>query len=254
MSAPADKSELTAREAADISALADGTLDPARRDEVQAWVNASPERVRLYAREQRVVELLHSARASERAPEDLRARIEAARRPATRRRLGWSGALAGAVAAVALALVLVLPASAPSLAQATAVASRGAVQAAPAPDPDAPHVQLGRNVEDVYFPNWTSTGWRAIGQRTDTVGGRRMVTVYYAWQGNELAYTIVAAPALAQPAAPVSYVGGLALRTLTVNGRLVVTWRRSDHTCILSTGQALSPAVLRGLAAWHPSA
>src|SRR5436305_9958905 len=109
MSAPADHSELTPREAADLSALADGSLDPARRDEVQAWIDASPERTMLYERERRVVELLHEARTAERAPDALRARLEAARpraRAAVRRRAAWSGGLAGAVAAAALALVL----------------------------------------------------------------------------------------------------------------------------------------------------
>src|SRR5947209_5148228 len=102
MSAHADHSELTPREAADLSALADGTLDPARRDEVQAWIDASPERTVLYERERRVVELLREARSSERAPERLRARVQAVRgssRSVARRRAGWSGALAGAAAA-----------------------------------------------------------------------------------------------------------------------------------------------------------
>jgi hypothetical protein len=105
----------------------------------------------------------------------------------------------------------------------------------------------------VYFPNWSSTGWRAVGQRTDTVGGRKLVTVYYAWNRARIAYTIVSLPALDQPAAPVSYVHGLALRTLTVNNRTVVTWRRADHTCILSSGQGVPAAALRALAAWNPS-
>jgi anti-sigma factor RsiW len=257
MPAHADKSQLTPREAADLSALADGSLDPARRNAVQAWVEASPERTALFERERRVVELLHEARSSERAPERLRARVAAVRpeaRAVSRRRAGWSGALAGAVAALALALVLTLPGGAPSLAQATLVAARGPAQPAPAPDPRAPRAQLGRDVEDVYFPNWSSTGWRAVGQRMDTVGGRKMVTVYYQWRGAQVAYTIVSMPALAQPAAPVSYLHGLALRTLTVSNRLVVTWRRADHTCILSSVQGVSASDLRALAAWRPSA
>jgi hypothetical protein len=81
-----------------------------------------------------------------------------------------------------------------------------------------------------------------------------MVTVYYQWRGAQVAYTIVSMPALAQPAARVSYLRGLALRTLTVSNRLVVTWRRADHTCILSSTQGVSAAALRALAAWHPSA
>jgi anti-sigma factor RsiW len=257
MSAPADNSELTEREAADLSALADGSLDPARRAEVQAWVDASPERVALFERERRVVELLRDVTRTQRAPEQLRARLEAARpraqAAARRRRLGWSTGLAGAVAAVAATLVLVLPGSAPTLVQASAVATLGAVQPAPPPDPQAPRTRLGTDVQEVYFPNWSGKGWHAIGQRADTIHGRHMTTVYYQWGRAKIAYTIVSTPALAQPNAPVSYVGGLALRTLTVNGRDVVTWQRDDHTCILSTAHDVAPAVLRGLAAWHPT-
>ena len=66
-------------ELAELSALADGTLDPARRVEVEARIAASPELSALYERERRVVAALHQARATERAPDQLRARIEAAR-------------------------------------------------------------------------------------------------------------------------------------------------------------------------------
>jgi anti-sigma factor RsiW len=256
MTAHAHDPELTPREAADLSALADGSLEPARRDQVQAWIDASPERTVLYERERRVVELLHAARSTERAPERLRARVAAgAARPVARRRISWvGGGLATAAAALALALVLVIGAGthAPSLAQATAVASHGALQPAPAPARGGRPGMLGQDVEDVYFPDWSTAGWHATGQRTDVVDGRQMVTVYYAWRGEQIAYTIVGSPALGQPAAPVNHVGGLALRTLNLDGRLVVTWRRANHTCILSTGAGVSPALLRGLAAWHP--
>jgi anti-sigma factor RsiW len=256
MSAPADNSELTEREAADLSALADGSIDSARRAEVEAWVEASPERAQLYERERRVVELLRDVRSSERAPERLRARLDAARphaRAVARRRLGWSTGLAGAVAAVAAALVLILPGSTPTLVQASAVATLGPAQPAPAPDPEAPRARLGSDVQEVYFPNWSSTGWHATGQRNDTIDGRRMTTVFYQWGSAKIAYTIVDTPALAQPHASVSYLGGLELRTLTANGREVVTWQRGNHTCILSTAHDVAPAVLQGLAAWHPA-
>jgi anti-sigma factor RsiW len=263
MPSPADKSQLSARELADVSALADGTLDPARRAEVEAWVTASPDRRALYERECRVVELLHEARRAERAPSRLRARIEAERpssRTLARRRAGYSGALAGVLAALALALalVLVLPSGTPggpSLSQAAAIAGRGPTQPAPAPDPSAPSAQLGRNIQDVYFPNWsTRLHWRAVGQRTDRVGGRIAVTVYYQRRGERVAYTIVGVPALVEPSARVSYRNGVQLRTLTLGGRLVVTWRRDGHTCVLSGGQGASAAELQRLAAWTPPA
>jgi hypothetical protein len=75
------------------------------------------------------------------------------------------------------------------------------------------------------------------------------VTVYYRWHGKLLAYTIVGAPALSQPSAKVTHLNGINLRTLKLNGRLVVTWRRAGHTCVLS-GVGVAPAQLQKLAAW----
>src|ERR1700683_2753838 len=62
----------------DMSALADGTLDPARREQVRARIAASPELAALYERERWVVALLHEARARDRAPMALRERIDRA--------------------------------------------------------------------------------------------------------------------------------------------------------------------------------
>jgi hypothetical protein len=258
MTPSTDKHDLTPRELADLSALADGTLDPARRDEVSARIQASPELSALYARERHVVELLQTARSTDRAPAGLRARIDAARPSPTvraRRRLVYGGSLAGALAAVVLALVLILPGGtpgAPSVSQAAALATRGSSAPAPAPDPSDPNVKLGQDVQEVYFPNWDRQfGWSAIGQRSDMVGGRQATTVYYRWHGTDtIAYTIVAAPVLASPNAKVTWLNGTELRTLRLDGRLVVTWRRAGHTCVLS-GVGVPASQLQLLAAWQ---
>jgi anti-sigma factor RsiW len=126
-----EKSEPTVRELAELSALADGTLDAGRREEVRARIEASPELSALYERELRVVNALHAAGAADRAPARLRARIEARRPGRTRRasrRVIYGGGLVAALGAVVLALVLVLPAGtpgAPSLSQAAALGLRG---------------------------------------------------------------------------------------------------------------------------------
>jgi anti-sigma factor RsiW len=260
MADPADKPELSHRQLAELSALADGTLDVARRSEVQARIAASPELSALYERERRVVQALHHARETDRAPAALRARIEAQRPRAAsprRRRLGYAGALAVSLAVLALALVLVLPTGtpgAPSLGQAAALASRGTASAPPAPDDSAPSVKLERNVGQVYFPNWaTRFGWRAVGQRVDHINGRLAVTVYYQRHQALVAYTIVAAPALDQPAGQVSRVNDTALVTLRLGGRMVVTWRRDGHTCVLS-GLGVPASDLQHLAAWRAPA
>ena len=255
MGSRADSTKPSASELADLSALADGTLEPTRRPQVEARIAASPELSVLYERERRVVDALHQARATDRAPERLRARIEAARptrKVVARRRIAYAGGLVGALAVIALALVLVLPGGtpgAPSVSDAAALATRGPTQAPPAPDPADPDSKLYQTVGDVQFPNWAHLRWHAVGARTDKLSGHEAVTVYYEWRGKRIAYTIVSAPALAQPAAHRTWLNGTELRTTTQNGRLVVSWRLGGDTCVLS-GAGVKAAVLQKLAAW----
>ncbi len=252
----ADDTKPTAAELADLSALADGTLDPARRATVEARIAASPELTALYRRERRVVDALHQARATERAPAALRTRIDAARpsrASVARRRFAYAGGAAVALAAVVLALVLALPSGAPggpSVSDAAALAGRGPTMTAPIPDPTNPRARLHQSVGDVYFPNWAAKfGWDAIGARTDKLDGRTAVTVYYKWKDLTIAYTIVHSPPLTEPSAMETDLNGTALRTLATNGRLVVTWRRAGDTCVLS-GKGITVAELQRLAAW----
>jgi hypothetical protein len=248
---------------ADLSALADGTLDPVREAAVRDLIAGSPELRERYDRERFAIAALHATLA-DRAPERLRARIETQRRAVQRSRGGWlvaGGRLAYAgtaavLAAVALAIVLLLPGGTPggpSVSQAAALALRGSVAPAPLPDPKHPYAKLRQDVQDVYFPNWADGfGWRAVGMRTDRFGDRRAVTVYYARNNQEIAYTILAMPALPRPGTQVQIVNATALQSLEVGKRLVVTWRRAGHTCVLSgTGVAL--AELSDLAAWKPA-
>jgi hypothetical protein len=170
-----------------------------------------------------------------------------------RRRFGYAGALVGGLAALALALALILPGGtpgSPSVSDAAALAIRGANQPAPVPHPGEPSGTIGGGIQDVYFPDWKGHFHAvAVGQRTDGLGGRPAVTVYYRWKGKMVAYTIVGVPALAQPKASVTQKNGVDLRTLTVGGRTVVTWRRDGHTCVIS-GPGLSASDLQRLAAW----
>src|SRR6201990_2028949 len=183
MSSNGENSTLSARELADLSALADGTIDPARRLEVEAHIAASPELSSLYERERRVVEMLHHAAITDRAPASLRARIEAQRpKPAARarRRVGYAGALAGALAAVVLALALILPGGtpgSPSVSDAAALAVKGANQPAHVPDPAEPSGTIGDGIQYVSLPDWNGHFHAvAVGQRTDGLGGRPATT------------------------------------------------------------------------------
>jgi hypothetical protein len=208
--------------------------------------------------EQRVASALERAAATQRAPERLRARIEADRpRAATvarRRTALYGGTLASAVAVVLLLVAFLIPAGTPggpSVSEAAALATRGATSAGPGPDPRAPWTRLEQNVGRVYFPSWADPrlGWAAVGQRGDQLRGRHAVTVYYQGHGTQIAYTIISGPGLPQPKAPVIHKGAERLRTLSVNGRLVVTWRRAGHTCVLS-GMGVTADDLERLAAW----
>jgi hypothetical protein len=250
-----ETSEPNPRTLAEISALADGTLDPGRAPAVHELIAASPELSRRYELERRAVEALHTLRA-DRAPARLRLGLEARRRPAPRPRgrLVYGGGLAVAVAGVVAALVLLLPGGspgAPSVSQAATLAVRGPALPAPMPDSAHPGSKLRQDVEDVYFPNWSGWfGWRAVGQRIDRLGGRLAVTVYYERAGHRIAYTILALPPLRWPGSGTHTVDGTTLQSATVHGRLVVTWRRAGHTCVLS-GAGVSTAELSRLAAWQ---
>ena len=93
------------REAAELAALADGSLPPERREELEARVAASSELANRLSEQQRAVAMTQSAAAEVEAPAALRARIEAqrrARRVRAPRGLALAGAAAIAVAAVAI--------------------------------------------------------------------------------------------------------------------------------------------------------
>jgi hypothetical protein len=196
----------------------------------------------------RILKLLEQARA-ERAPEQLRARIAAmqVRRTPARPRLrpAWSLASAVALAALVAVLALALPSGTPggpSISQAAALGLRPAESAAPAVDPNRPSLLLDR-VGALSFPNWSWDGhWRAVGRRSDRIGGRRIETVYYRSAGQTLAYSIVSGAALKLPANHPEY--GY---SFTIAGHSAYTWHELGHTCILSSA-TVGPAVMRALA------
>jgi hypothetical protein len=244
---------LTKRERADLARLADGTLPPRRRARVEARVAASPRLQALVDEQRRALALVRNAGGE--APAGLRARVESARRAAAPRARRWrvlvGGGLAAAATATALALVLTLPGdvpAGPSVAQAAQLAQRP-------PQAPAPPVQDGRlalAVEGVPFPNWSYRfHWRAVGRRTDTVAGRRIVTVFYAWRGFRVGYAIVPGGRLAPPvAAGRANVSHTLLRRFYAAGSNVVTWVRGGHTCVL-TGRGVPTGVMLRLAAWR---
>ena len=211
-------------------------------------------------REQQVVSLLQAAARTERAPQSLRAQVEATRERAAvgRRRRAtprpafrFLGAGTTAVAATVVALVLALGgAGAPSLAQAAAIANLRPAAPAPAGDPSDPTRLLTARVGTLHFPNWEAAGgWRAVGQRFDHIGNHTATTVYYANRSARVVYSILSSPALAVKATVVSpSVPTQTYTTLARQGRTTVVWQESGHTCLLTGSRGMSAAQLWQLA------
>lgn len=201
-----------------------------------------------------VLALLARARERDRAPEALRARIErdraAAARPRHRLRTRLGVGAVASLAAVAAILAIALPAGAPgapSISQAASLSLRGATHPAPAA---AGGGLLDARIGGVSFPDWPAQlGWHAVGSRSDRLGGRPALTVYYASGARRVAYTILAPPALSDRSGTVKVVASRELRTMHVGGRTVVSWREQNSTCVLVSSTATTQELVR-LALW----
>jgi len=108
------------------------------------------------------------------------------------RRLASAGALVAVVIAVLAVVLSGGGGHALSLRQATALTLSSAT--APAPKESARNrTELVAAVQGVHFPYWEEHfGWRSTGQRTDSVAGRTVMTVFYAnGSGQQIGYAIV---------------------------------------------------------------
>jgi len=235
----------------DLARLADGSLDPGRRDRVKRTVADSYELQGRLSDQRRAVAAMR-ALATERAPLGLRLRRRAlADRSHTRSATVGLG-LAGGLAALALMLGSLGGAQGVlTVADAATIAVRPATTVVAEPRDDA--ATLPRiNAAGLPFPYWEDRfGWVATGVRSDDVGGRRLTTVFYRSHGREIAYTIVPGASLpAVAGARTTERDGVVIRSFLDRGRLVVTWERRGHTCVLS-GTGVSAGALSKLAAWR---
>jgi anti-sigma factor RsiW len=253
---------LSPEEEADLAALADGRLDPARRAVVEARVAAEPELAAAFERQLVAVAAIGRAVEGTSAPLALRARIERleaeaghgrllgrVRRRAPARRLSWLIPAVAAMAAAALLVALVLPLGAGLTVEDTLAAATRPIDSPAMPDPRNDKL-LREQVDGVRFPNFAGKfGWRAVGVRVDELDGRDMRTVFYERGGERIAYTIVAGEQLEWPDVEPTVRDGVKLRPFDEEGREVVTWLRGGQTCVLS-GDGVSSATLMELAAW----
>jgi hypothetical protein len=246
---------------AELARLADGSLPASRQADVRAQVRKSPELAGALAEQERAVAMIRAVDVP--APDSLRAKLDALtasasatapRRPRPRvrmPRLGWAAA-GGLGTAVAAAVVLILALGGQSTGPSLAQAARAAVAPATAPSPAedvANRSELRMSVAGVPFPYWgKSIGWRTAGARVDTLGGRRVTTVFYRGRtGVRIGYAIVPGSAVPVNGGRSVWRHGIRFTLLTASGARVVTWLRSGHTCVIA-GQGVGSRTLLALA------
>ena len=231
-------STLSEDELADLCALADGTLPPDRRADVEARVSASLELQELLERQRRAVAATRALE-SEPVPASLvgavgRGRTARGRKPRWLvARVATAGALA-AVLAVAAAVVLSGGPGSPTVADAARFAAEAPAGTAPAPAGDD-GTALAVDVQGVVFPDLLRAyGWRAVGVHRGEIDGRNTTVVIYERNGRRIAYGVVAGEGLPRPSdAEGASTEGVLYQSARIDGRLVVTWRRLGHTCVL---------------------
>jgi anti-sigma factor RsiW len=242
------------REAAEIAALADGSLPPERRAALERRIAASPQLRVALDEQMRAIQAVRSVDVG--VPARLRAAVQAMRERRRRSRLIPApvaiGLGAGATT-VALAAILALPGSdpdRPTIASAAGLALRAPSAPVPQRPPKGATTIPALNMDGVSYPNWyPDNGWEAVGVRSDRLNGRRATTVFYDKKGRRVGYTVVSGGRLMAPRGATTTVhNGVTLRTFLLAGRPVVTWERSGHTCVLAG--AAESRVLRYLAAW----
>jgi hypothetical protein len=218
-------------------------------------------------RPQTEAELIAFVRSSDvRAPEALQTRIEKlvaetpprGRRPILGRGFGLptapltrrlAAATALAAAVVALLAVVLGGGSSLSVQQATALTLSPAQAPAP-PESRSNHGALVASVQGVHFPYWNDLGWRSTGQRTDSVAGHTVTTVFYANpRGRRIGYAIVSGTAPGVSGGAVQRRGGTGYRLLAGKGTETVVWLRNGRLCVLS-GRGIDAATLLSLASW----
>jgi hypothetical protein len=261
----------------ELAALADGTLQGERREQLLVQVADSPELATELERQHRALALVGTLDGIH-APMPMRRSIEAlaaagsppaAARPASvggeqrrPRRLRLQAGLALAAAAVAIVVLVALSGggssshATPTLLQASSTGLRPARRPAPRESSHNSHL-LTASAEGITFPYWESLpprphGWTATGARTDTVGGRTVTTVFYGDHADRrIGYSIVSGSALPIPTRSTTIRrSGMVFHTLKSRGATVVTWRERGHTCIL-TARAVTSGTLVHLASWR---
>jgi hypothetical protein len=219
----------------DLARLADGTLEPGRRQVVEKIVAASGELQDRLREQRRAVEAVRGV-SGEPASLALRIRRRALEPPARPRPRLLGLGLAGVVGALTWTLATLGGGQAvPTVADAATIAARPATAMVAEPVDDT--ATLPRvSAAGLPFPYWEDAfGWRATGIRRDHVDGRLLTTVFYRSYGRRIAYTIVPGTSLpGGPGAQTIERSGVVVHAFADGPWRIVTWLRRGHTCVLS--------------------
>jgi len=170
-----------------------------------------------------------------------------------RRRRTWVpiAAAAGLAVVVAAVVIVAVGSSGASKGPSIPAAAQLAFAASTGPAPGAKNATLlDVSYGGVTFPNYKKLSVPPTGTRTDKIGGRPALTVFYRLpDGTPVSYTVFSGKAVPLPknARNVTY-EGVPLKTFTTsNGLAVVTLVRYGRTCVLAA--KVRPDVVLGLAA-----
>jgi anti-sigma factor RsiW len=242
---------------AELTRLADGSLNPDREADLRAQVDRSPELRAQLAEQERAVAMLRALDTP--APDALRTRVQAltagrgesgagtrGRRWPARGRFGRALVLpaATALAVVVAALVILVSGSgSPTVSQTAQLALARATLPAPAVNPADP-TQLRVSGAGIPFPRLAP--WTVVGARQDRIDGRTITTVFYRdpATGARVGYAITSGSALAGTRGT-GYDQSSSLGR-TGSARLI-TWVQSGHTCVIA-GRAVDGQTLLRLA------
>lgn len=224
----------------ELTRLADGTLPADQQADLLAQIQRSPELTASLAEQKRAITMLRGL--DEPAPASLRARVdELTAAPAPRRAPRWRRALvlpgATAIAAVVAAVVILISggASAPDVPAAARFAVASATLPSPPANPNQPS-ELTLHGAGIPFPAWDRRGWTTSGARADTVGGRRITTVFYTSpSGRRIGYAITSGAPLSGAHGETATRYGVTFTMQPSGGARLITWVRNGHTCIIAS-------------------
>jgi len=248
------RNELTERDRRSLVAVADGVQRNRSRQRAARQLERVPDASLLVERQRRVSELLRGGpelpRTLAERPREVAPREHA---PARRRLVVGVASLTVAAGALAAARALALFPSTPQPPTVAAVSRLGharALDQAPRSRPGH-RALVAASFEGVDFPNWSRRfGWHTTGARSDHLGGRTTLTVYYGHMGHRIGYTVVSGPPLDLPARGRDLTrNGLAVTVVGEGMHASAVFVRNGHTCILS-GHFAHRSTLIKLATW----